>query len=405
MAKPLEGVRVLEVALYAYVPSAGAILAEWGADVIKVEHPRRPDPMRGTAAWDIPPGFGGFTYMWEVCNRGKRGIAVDIGNEEGREVVLKLVDQADVFLTNFLPEARQKLRIDVEDIMERNPRIVYGRGSGQGPVGPDALEGGFDGLTFWSRGGVSAALTPPGSPHPVRMAGPGFGDVQSGALLAGGVAAGLFQRDKTGDGVVVDGSLLASGMWAMQPTIVASNLTGAETLPIAAHDQIGNPLTNNYRTSDDRYVTLGLLESDRFWPGLCEVLGVPELAADVRFNGGDARAENRAALTAILDEIFARHTLAEWREILRRQEGPWTSVQYPSEVARDPQAEANGYVQDVDYGDGRQLRLVSAPIQFGATPGRLTPAPHHGADTEHVLEEMGYAWEDISRLKESGAII
>jgi crotonobetainyl-CoA:carnitine CoA-transferase CaiB-like acyl-CoA transferase len=405
MAKPMDGVRVLEVALYAYVPSAGAVLAEWGAEVIKVEHPRRPDPMRGTAAWDIPPGTGGFTYMWEVTNRGKRGIAVDIANAEGRDVILKLVDQADVFLTNFLPDARQKLRIDVDDIMERNPRIVYGRGSGQGPIGPDAQEGGFDGLTFWSRGGVSAALTPPGAPHPVRMAGPGFGDVQSGALLAGGIAAGLYQRAKTGEGVVVDGSLLASGMWAMQPTIVASSLVGTPTLPIAAHDDIGNPLTNNYRTADDRYITLGLLESDRYWPAMCETLDAPELLADPRFAGADARAHNRSELTARLDRIFARRPLSEWKDILRRQEGPWTVVQYPSEVARDPQAEANGYVQDVDYGQGLNLRLVSAPIQFGATPGRLTPAPQHGADTEHVLEELGYDWDDIGRLKESGAII
>ena len=134
MTKPMEGVRVLEVALYAFVPAAGAVLAEWGAEVIKVEHPLRPDPMRGTAAWDIEPGTGGYTYMWEVANRGKRGIAVDIATPEGRELVLQLAEQADVFLTNFLTEARQKLGIDVEDVMERNPRIIYARGSGQGPV-------------------------------------------------------------------------------------------------------------------------------------------------------------------------------------------------------------------------------------------------------------------------------
>lgn len=405
MTKPLEGIRVLEVALYAFVPAAGAVLAEWGAEVIKVEHPHRPDPMRGTAAWDIPPGTGGFTYMWEVANRGKSGIAVDIANPEGREIVLQLVERADVFLTNFLPEARQKLGIDVADIMERNPRIVYGRGSGQGATGPDAEEGGFDGLTFWSRAGIGAALTQPGADRPVRMVGPGFGDVQSGALLAGGIAAGLFQRERTGRGVVVDGSLLATGMWAMQPTIVASNLTGVETLPIAKHDDIGNPLTNVYRTADGRFVALGMLESDRFWTGFCEVAGLAELVSDPRFTSSTERAENRRELTAILDDAFARHSYAEWREMLGRQEGPWTTVQYPSEVAADPQAEANGYVQDVDYGGGRTLRLVSAPVQFDGGPGRLSPAPDHGADTELVLQDLGYSWDDIGRLKDNGAII
>ncbi len=289
--------------------------------------------------------------------------------------------------------------------MARNPSIVYGRGSGQGAVGPDAEDGGFDGLTYWSRGGVAAALTVEGAPHPVRMAGPGFGDVQSGALLAGGIAAALFQRQRTGQGVVVDGSLLASGMWAMQPTIVASNLVGVDTLPVAEHDQVGNPLTNIYRTADGRFVGLGLLESDRFWPGFCEAVEAPDLAADGRFADSATRADHRVELTALLDEIFGRHPLSELKEILRRQEGPWTVVQYPSEVARDPQAEANGYVQDVEYDGGRTLRLVSAPVQFDQSPGKLTPAPEHGADTERVLEEFGYSWDDIARLKESGAII
>ena len=405
MAKPLEGVRVLEVALYAYVPSAGAILSEWGADVIKVEHPRRPDPMRGTFAWDIPPGTGGFTYMWEVTNRGKRGIAVDIANPEGRQVVLRLAEQADVFLTNFLSEARQKLGIDATDIMARNPRIVYVRGSGQGVRGPEAHQGGFDGLTYWSRGGVSAALTAPGADHPVRMAGPGFGDVQSGAMLAGGVAAALFQRERTGEGVVVDSSLLASAMWAMQPSMVASELTGVGVLPIALHEEIGNPLTNNYRTSDARYIGLGMLESDRYWPGFCKVCEVPEWLDDPRFTDSVSRAEHREELTALLDELFARRPLAEWKTVLGRQEGPWTIVQTPAEVAQDPQAEANGYVQTVEYGNGRTLRLVSAPVQFGGSPGALTPAPEHGADTESVLQELGYDWADIARLKEDGAII
>src|SRR5579859_4538390 len=404
MSKPMEGVRVLEVALYAFVPVAGAVLAEWGAEVIKVEHPLRPDPMRGTAAWDIEPGTGGYTYMWEVANRGKRGIAVDIATPEGRELVLQLAEHADVFLTNFLTEARQKLGIDVDDVMARNPRIIYARGSGQGPCGPDAELGGFDGLTYWSRAGIAASLTPIGAAHPVRMVGPGFGDVQAGMTLAGGVGAALYQRERTGKGSVVDVSLLSTGMWAMQPTMVASSLTGVDVLPIPAHDTIGNPLVNVYRTADGRHLTLGMLESDRYWPGFCEVTGKTELLTDPRFCDAAARADNRELLTAILDDLFGTFTLAEWRELLGRQEGPWTVLQYPGEVARDPQAEANGYVQDVGYGDGRTLRLVSAPVQFDGSPGDLTPAPEHGAHTELVLLEMGFGWDEITRFKDAGIV-
>jgi crotonobetainyl-CoA:carnitine CoA-transferase CaiB-like acyl-CoA transferase len=237
------------------------------------------------------------------------------------------------------------------------------------------------------------------------MAGPGFGDVQSGAMLAGGVAAALFQRERTGEGVIVDSSLLATAMWAMQPSIVAAQLTGVEVLPIAAHDSVGNPLTNNYRTSDDRYVGLGMLESDRYWPGFCKVCDVPEWLDDPRFADSARRAQHRELLTARLDELFAGRTLAEWKSVLGRQEGPWTVVQYPAEVARDPQAEANGYVQTVEYDQGRSLQLVSAPVQFGGSPGTLTPAPEHGAHTEDILQELGFDWAEINRLKAAGAII
>jgi crotonobetainyl-CoA:carnitine CoA-transferase CaiB-like acyl-CoA transferase len=236
------------------------------------------------------------------------------------------------------------------------------------------------------------------------MAGPGFGDVQSGMMLAGGVGAALFQRERTGKGSVVDVSLLSAGMWAMQPTMVASSLTGVDVLPIPSHDSIGNPLVNTYRTADDRYLTFGMLESDRYWPGFCEVTGKSEWVTDPRFAGPAARADNRQVLTALLDDLFGRFTLAEWRETLGRQEGPWTVLQLPSEVLRDPQAEANRYVQDVDYGEGRTLRLISAPVQFDGSPGDLTPAPEHGAHTEEVLLEMGIDWDEIARMKGAGIV-
>ena len=212
-----------------------------------------------------------------------------------------------------------------------------------------------------------------GAAHPVRMVGPGFGDVQAGMTLAGGVGAALYQRERTGTGSVVDVSLLSTGMWAMQPTMVASSLTGVDVLPIPAHDTIGNPLVNVYRTADGRHLTLGMLESDRYWPGFCEVTGKSDLVTDPRFCDAAARADHRELLTAMLDELFDMFTLEEWQEMLGRQEGPWTVLQYPGEVAHDPQAEANGYVQDVDYGARPDLaaRLGAGPIR---RPARSTDA-------------------------------
>ena len=400
MTAILAGIRVIEVAEHGFVPGAGALLAGWGAEVIKVEPVERGDAARGLAT----AASHGVNVLFQNANRRKRSIGLDLASPEGQDVLYQLVATADVFLTNKLPRVRKRLCIDVDDLRAHNPRIVYVRGSGQGVHGPEAHQGGFDGLTYWSRGGVSAALTTPGADHPVRMAGPGFGDVQSGAMLAGGVAAALFQRERTGKGVVVDSSLLATAMWAMQPSIVAAELTGVEVLPISVHDEIGNPLTNNYRTSDDRYVGLGMLESDRFWPGFCQACDVPEWLEDPRFADSGSRAQHREELTALLDELFARRPLTEWKSVLGRQEGPWTVVQYPAEVARDPQAEANGYVQTVEYDNGRTLRLVSAPVQFGGSPGTLTPAPDHGADTDDVLQELGFSRAGIARLKDAGAI-
>ena len=404
MTQVLDGIRVLEVALYAYVPIAGAILADWGADVVKVEHPEYGDPMRGTAAWGIPAYTNGFAYLYELSNRGKRAMAVDLKVPEGLEVVLRLAEQADVFMTNFLPSARRSLGIDVADVMGRNPRIVYARGNGQGARGPDADRGGFDGISYWSRSGAAISATPPEETWPNAMPGPGFGDVQSGMALAGGIAAGLLYRERTGRGVVVDGSLLAMGMWAMQPTIVAADLVGLPQLPYPDREVPPNPLANTYRTSDGRFIMLAMLQSDRYWAELCTTMGRPDLAGDQRFATAEARESNTKECTAILTEVFATLPLEEWRIRLASQEGQWDVVNLPGELEKDPQVVANGYLQEVSYGDGRSITLVPAPVQFDEEPGQLGPAPQHGAHTDEVLLELGLDWDEIIQLKLTGAV-
>lgn len=400
----MEGIKVVEVGLFALVPAAAAVLADWGADVVKVEHPEYGDPLRGLAPWGIKPGTGGFTYMWEACNRGKRSIGVDIATPDGLEVLLRLVDEADVFLTNFLPSARRKLGIDVDHIRARNPTIIYGRGSGYGPKGDEADVGGFDAAAYWFRSGVGSAAMPPGSAEPINLPGPGFGDIQTGSQLAGGIAAALFARTRTGQGTVVDASLLSAGMWAMQGSITGAATIGQGELPKRARIEVTNPLTIAYRTADDRWIGLVMLDSQRYWPALCAAIGRPDLVDDERFAVARSRAVNCVACVAELDAAFGSQPLAHWQKALADQEGPWSVVAHAGDAVHDAQARANGYIQDVDYGDGRSLPLVSSPLQFDEETVRLRPAPDHAVHTEEVLLELGMDWDEIARLKVAGAI-
>ena len=401
MPQVLAGVRVIEVAQWWFVPAAGAVLADWGADVVKVEHPVAGDPMRGLATSGIAPQTGGVNFMVEQPNRGKRSIGIDLANPRGVELLYRLVAGADVFLTSFLPAARRRLGIDVADIRRVNPKIVYARGHGQGPKGPDAEKGGYDAASFWCRGGIAHALTPPGAAAPV-MQRAAFGDSTGGALLAGGIAAALFQRERTGTAPVVDLSLLGSAMWIMAPDIIATKLLGVD-LPATDRTAPPNPIVNSYRTQDGRWLFLNMLQSDRNWPELVEHLGHPELATDPRFADARARFANRAECVRTLEAIFATRPLAEWRERLGRIEGVWQPMQTPRELNDDVQAHANGYLPAVER-DGKSFTLVASPVQFDEAAVPLGPAPDMGQHTEEVLLEAGLTWEEIGACREAGAI-
>jgi crotonobetainyl-CoA:carnitine CoA-transferase CaiB-like acyl-CoA transferase len=404
MSNALEGIRVLEVAAWTFVPAAGAVLADWGADVIKVEHPVTGDPQRGLVSMGlIPGGPGAINYIIEQPNRGKRSIGLDISTEHGRELLYKIAGQSDVFLTSFLPTTRQKLRIDVEHIRAVNPNIVYARGSGQGPKGPDSGKGGYDGASYWARGGVSYALTPGSSEWPIGGR-PGFGDLAGGMSIAGGIAAGLVQRERTGVAPVIDVSLLGLAMWMLSPDIVASGIYGGDPTPKTDRTRSPNPLVGFYRTKDDRYLSFMLLQADRFWPEFCEHVGVPELIEDDRFAEAGKRFENHAELMDILDSQFASKTLAEWCEILQTMTGVWAPVQQANEMVHDPQVQANGYLAHVVNGDN-EFDLVASPVQMDETADALQAAPEHGQHTEEILLELGVEWDEIARGKESGAIL
>ncbi|WP_261559046.1 CaiB/BaiF CoA transferase family protein [Frankia tisae] len=404
MGRILEGIKVVEVALFGFVPSAGAALADWGADVVKIEHPETGDPVRALSSYGFGPGDGGVTTLWEVFNRGKRGVGIDIATPDGLELLMCLIDEADVFITSFMPSARERLGIDVDQVRARNPRIIYGRGTGQGPVGPDADKGGFDGISYWSRSGASTASVPPGYDFPILLPGPAFGDIQSGMFLAGGIAGALYQRERTGQGSVVDVSLFGAGLWAMQASIAGAAAIGADNIVQLDRRRPPNPLTNLYRTADGHFFVLGMLQADRYWPGLCAVLGHPELAADERFTTLALRTEHAEACVAALDAIFTAMTYDELVKALDSQEGQWAPVAVPGDTLTDPQALANGYVQQVDYPSGARLPLVPVPARVDGDLPTLTPAPTLGEHTNEVVLALGRSEEELINLKIAGVI-
>lgn len=390
--------------MWAFVPSAGAVLSDWGADVVKIEPPAG-DPIRGLNYSGIGPGSYGFTMMYEIFNRGKRSVAMDLGAPGARDLLLRMVDTADVFLVSLLPAARRKLGIDVEDIRARNPKIIYACGSGQGAFGEEAEKGGYDSISFWARSGIASAVTPNDYPFPLAMPGGAFGDGTSGAVFAGGIAAAIAHRERTGEGTVVDGALLATAMWALQPGIVGAALSGTDEMPKMSRNSMPNPLVNNYRTSDGRYIALCMLQGDRYWPGFCEAIGRPDLITHERYSSQELRAQNIDACMDEIDAAFATKTLDEWKAILATQDGQWDIVQKAGELATDRQAVANGYVQRVDYGDGRAISMVSSPVQFGRKPPELRPAPELGANTDDVLLELGLTMDEIIDAKVAGSVV
>ena len=404
MARIMEGIRVVEVAAWTYVPAAGAVLAEWGADVIKIEHPESGDPQRGLVnSGLVPSGPGGVNHMIELPNRGKRSVALDLKSEQGRDLLLRLAATADVFLTNMLPAARRTLGIDLEDVRAVNPNIIYVRGSAQGQHGPESERGGFDGCTFWHRA-VADIVTPDGE-YPSPPPGPAFGDLIGGMFIAGGISAALLHRERTGEALVVDNSLLSTAMWATSASILSAGLFGISRLPRGDRSQTFNPLVNTYRTGDGRYLSLMMLQGDRYWPELVTALGHPELMDDPRFADGATRAKNRRECVGVLDEIFATKTYDEWRGILSGIEGVWAPVQTCGELLEDPQALANGYVREVQHAGGTTFRVVPSPLRFDDTSPDLVAAPEHGEHTDEVLTELGLDMDEILDLKIKGAIL
>ncbi|MFE2838915.1 CaiB/BaiF CoA transferase family protein [Streptomyces mirabilis] len=398
--RPLEGTRVLEVAMYGFVPSAGAVLADWGADVIKVEHAVTGDPQRGLRQTGTLRVEGDPNPNVEHANRGKRSLGLDMTRPEGKEVLYDLARRSDVFLTSFLPGHRRRFGIDVDDIRAVNPRIIYARGSALGPRGPESEKGGYDMTAFWARGGSAASITPPGVEGMINPM-PAYGDTISGTNLAGGIAAALLQRERTGEPSVVDVSLLGSGVWANgHATAVSLHLDKPWVAPMpGAHGSPNNPLSGVYATADGRYLAFVMLQPGKFWADVCHHIDHPELADDPRFATAELLAAHTEEAVKILRAALAGRTLAEWTERFATLAGPWAPVQDTLRVGADVQIRANEYLLRVG-----EIDLAASPVQFDTTAPSLGPAPEFAAQTEEILMELGLDWPRIIELKEAGAV-
>ncbi|MCY4425582.1 MAG: CoA transferase [Halieaceae bacterium] len=407
MTQVMKGVRVLEVAQYTFVPAAGAILADWGADVLKIEHPERGDNQRGfvnIGGVRVNPRRSPFI---EHPNRGKRSVGIDISRPEGMEIIYELAKHSDVFLTNYRPSQRQRMRFDIEHIRAANPKIIYARGSAYGDKGPERDIGGYDGTAFWNRSGIATSMTPAELSGPLSQGIPAFGDSIGGMNIAGGICAALFHRDRTGEALELDVSLLSTAWWAAG-TSIDMGIDGGEVtrnrMPKSGGNP-GNPFMGNYTTSDGGTINLCTLTPGPHIRSVFEHLGLPEAADDERFSSAESLMANWEAASDMIRDQFAKQPFDYWREQLKTMTGQWAPVLDILQIADDEQALANDMLFEVESCDGGEpIRLVRGPVQFNHAAVETTRAPEVSEHTEIVLMEMGVDWDRIEALKELGAI-
>jgi crotonobetainyl-CoA:carnitine CoA-transferase CaiB-like acyl-CoA transferase len=404
MTAVMQGVRVLEVAEHTFVPAASALLADWGAEVVKIEHVERGDAMRGLASSGLAIMGTTVHVLLEHSNRGKQSLGLDLKSDEGLDLLYKLVATCDVFLTNKLPSVRTKLKIDVDDVRAHNPDIIYVSGTGQGERGPDADRGSYDALSYWARSGIALAMKQPTYDYVPGPPGPGFGDSIGAMTIAGGIMGALYYRERTGEATTVDVSLLGTAMWSMGQSVSLALQHGQAFAPPPPNQPAGNPLSAVYETSDGKWLNLCCLQPGRYWPEVCQVIGRPELADDERFADAESIKQNVTEAADLLRAAFAERTADEWRLAFAGFSGQWTMVQDALEAAADPQSVANGYVQDCETAEGTPFQLATAPVQYGGEPAKPRRAPQFNEHGDAILGELGLDWDTIVDLKVRGVV-
>ena len=398
---PLKGVKVVEISMFQQGPVAGMRLGDLGADVIKIET-KAGDPARGfMAIIGAEAGLSGNNYYFEHNNRNKRGVVIDLKSKNGKEIFLKLIDQADVFLNNMSIDAPISLGIGPDELLARNPRLIYAQASGWGRKGPDAKDLSFD-YTGIARAGLMMCAGEKDSPPADIL--PGIGDEMGGLICAWGITAALYAREKTGKGQVVDTSLLGCTI-AMLGLIMEAPAVLGQEFGRKRRVTAGNALYNHYRCKDNQWIVIAHLQPDKYWPKMCKALGIGEIQNDPRFGSIAERAKYAAELVAIFDERFGTKTRDEWIEILKTEGCIYTPVQSPIEVTGDPQALANNYFIEVEHPEWGKTKVVGFPWDFSGTPATWRRrAPQLGEHTDEVLLEAGFTIEEIGQFREQGAI-
>jgi len=397
----LKGLRVVELAVWVAGPGAGGVLADWGADVVKIEPPEG-DPCRGLfmalAGLKEPK-----SPPFDLDNRGKKSVVLDTRVPEALALARRLVERADVFLTNLRPDALAKLGLDYESLEAGCPRLVYASITGYGLRGPERARAAYDVGAFWARTGAEHIMFPTGvEPHGIRG---GFGDHVTALSLVSGIMAALYQRERTGRGQRVATSLLRTGLYCVGWD-TGIRLRFGTVAPSLPRTEALNPVLNQYKSGDGRWFWLLGLEAERHWPKLAEAIERPELESDSRWVNARERRKNSRELVALLDGIFASRTLAQWGARFDEVDLWWAPVQTQDEVVGDPQIRAmSGIVSVPEAGGAGEFQAVATPLEFSAAAvGPQGPPPKLGEHTDEVLGELGLGADEIRRLRERGAL-
>jgi len=402
MTGPLSGFKIVELAIWVAGPSTTAVLGDWGADVIKLEDPRGGDPMRGMTVQPLDFPDLKMRPPFELDNRNKRSLAINLQHPDGRDVAHRLLQQADVFVTNLRLDALERLGLDYTTLSALNSRLVYATLNGYGHTGPERLRGAFDYAAGWARTGLMATIAEPGQNPPGQR--PGMIDHAAGLALAGAISAALLAREKTGQGQEVRLSLFEMGLWMNAIDLTIGLLAGTPPRPERREDR-ANPLWNCYRCADDKWIYLVMIQSDRHWRDFCSALEHPEWLNDPKFSDSVARSKSRHELTAMIEAAIATRKRADWAAVFDKFELFWAPVQENSEVLEDPQALALDSFARLEHQTFKNFRVVRSPVRFAAKEvGPRTPAPELGQHTEEVVQELGLDWSEIAQLKESGAL-
>jgi crotonobetainyl-CoA:carnitine CoA-transferase CaiB-like acyl-CoA transferase len=399
MSGILDGLKVLEMGNNIAIPAAGAIMADWGAEVIKIE-PLAGDMIRGNMRVQGVQ-MKSVNVGFEFLNRNKKSLAIDLKKDSARELVYKLVKEADVFMANYELSALKKLRVDYDSLRPINPKLIHAVLTGYGTAGPDKDERGFDFTAGWARSGTQYLMAEQGGTPPAQRA--GMYDRTTGMHTVAGICAALVNRNKTGKGQQIELSLYHVGVYTIASDI-QNALMGMASIPNDRR-KANSPLWNSYKAKD-KWFQFAMLQSDIHWPGLCKAMGRLDLVNDARFNSMQKRTENCEELIRIMDGVFATKNRDEWEGLFRQNGVIYGKVETPQDVVKDPQAEANGFFAEIDHPVVGHMKYVTMPVDFRQNPAMVkSPAPEVGQHNEEILLSAGYTWDDISKMKDDGAIL